>query len=245
MTTTPNTTASGAADDSLLLCASDLQHSAIYDNPHEMVDCVRAVADRITALAASAPVAPTLSPEFMHEIREACYEAAPVAPAPMHAVPNLTLEPEMRAAMQAVFDAESVPVRPAPLQQGEYLPLPKRRRRFLCTKCGSEQCKDGTENKPHPPCNKCNYLGFAEDCDFNDEEMRAYVDADRAARGAAQVAPAPVAEDAANWHWLASYLVGPRTDLDDEIVASESVNDLRKLVSAARAQAAQPEGGAK
>lgn len=62
-----NTTASGAADDSLLLCASDLQHSAIYDNPHEMVDCVRAVADRITALAASAPVAPTrqmLAPEF-------------------------------------------------------------------------------------------------------------------------------------------------------------------------------------
>ena len=60
------------------------------------------------------------------------------------------------------------------------------------------------------------------------------------------VQPAPVAEDAANWHWLASYLVGPRTDLDDEIVASESVNDLRKLVSAARAraQAAQPEGGA-
>ena len=59
-------------------------------------------------------------------------------------------------------------------------------------------------------------------------------------------APAPVAEDAANGHWLASYLVGPRTDLDDEIVASESVNDLRKLVSAARAraQAAQPEGGA-
>ena len=52
-----NTTASGAAEDSLLLCASDLQHSAIYDNPHEMVDCVRAVADRITALAASAPVA--------------------------------------------------------------------------------------------------------------------------------------------------------------------------------------------
>ena len=69
-------------------------------------------------------------------------------------------------------------------------------------------------------------------------------DAAIAARGAAQAAPAPVAEDAANWHWLASYLVGPRTDLDDEIVASESVNDLRKLVSAARAQAAQPEGGA-
>jgi len=62
MTTTPNTTASGAADDSLLLCALDLHHSAIYDNPHEMVDCVRAVADRITALAASAPVAPAPEP---------------------------------------------------------------------------------------------------------------------------------------------------------------------------------------
>ena len=42
-----------------------------------------------------------------------------------------------------------------------------------------------------------------------------------------------VQEDAALWHWLAEYLVGPRTDLDDEIVASETVNDLRKLVEAA------------
>ena len=40
-------------------------------------------------------------------------------------------------------------------------------------------------------------------------------------------------EDAALWHWLAEYLVGTRTDLDDEIVASETVNDLRKLVEAA------------
>ena len=47
-------------------------------------------------------------------------------------------------------------------------------------------------------------------------------------------APADSAqEDAACWHWLAEYLVGPRTDLDDEIVASETVNDLRKLVKAA------------
>ena len=45
-----------------------------------------------------------------------------------------------------------------------------------------------------------------------------------------------VQEDAALWHWLAEYLVGPRTDLDDEIVASETVNDLRKLVKAASKQ---------
>lgn len=42
-----------------------------------------------------------------------------------------------------------------------------------------------------------------------------------------------VQEDAALWHWLAEYLVGTRTDLDDEIVACETVNDLRKLVESA------------
>ena len=47
-----------------------------------------------------------------------------------------------------------------------------------------------------------------------------------------------VQEDAALWHWLAEYLVGTRTDLDDEIVASETVNDLRKLVKAAIKQGA-------
>lgn len=52
-----------------------------------------------------------------------------------------------------------------------------------------------------------------------------------------QPAPAPLSDDvvrdAALWHWLAEYLVGTRTDLDDEIVACETVNDLRKLVESA------------
>ena len=47
-----------------------------------------------------------------------------------------------------------------------------------------------------------------------------------------------VQEDAALWRWLAEYRVGTRTDLDDEIVASETVNDLRKLVKAAIKQGA-------
>ena len=47
-----------------------------------------------------------------------------------------------------------------------------------------------------------------------------------------------VVKDAALWHWLAEYLVGTRTDLDDEIVACETVNDLRKLVEAAIKQGA-------
>ena len=50
---------------------------------------------------------------------------------------------------------------------------------------------------------------------------------------AARASADSVLEDAACWHWLAEYLVGTRTDLDDEIVASETVNDLRKLVEAA------------
>ena len=47
-----------------------------------------------------------------------------------------------------------------------------------------------------------------------------------------------VQEDAARWHWMAEYIVGTRTDLDDEIVACETVNDLRKLVEAAIKQGA-------
>ena len=39
-------------DDSLLLCASDLGHSAIYDNHVEMQSCIRSVASRIKALTA-------------------------------------------------------------------------------------------------------------------------------------------------------------------------------------------------
>ena len=47
-----------------------------------------------------------------------------------------------------------------------------------------------------------------------------------------------VQEDAALWRWLAEYLVGPRTDLDDELVACETVDDMRKLVKAAIKQGA-------
>ena len=54
----------------------------------------------------------------------------------------------------------------------------------------------------------------------------------RAARTAPGQADS-VLEDAALWRWLAEYLVGTRTDLDDEIVASETVNDLRNVVKAA------------
>ena len=75
------------------------------------------------------------------------------------------------------------------------------------------------------------------------DQLRAFADATHTLRAShgqapATVPPDSVQEDAALWHWLAEYLVGTRTDLDDEIVASETVNDLRKIVEAARKQGA-------
>ena len=45
-------------------------------------------------------------------------------------------------------------------------------------------------------------------------------------------APARVLEDAARWHWMAEYLVGTRTDLDDALIASATVDELNKLIDA-------------
>jgi len=50
-------------EDSLLICASDLQHSAIYDNHVEMQSCMRAVAARIAALVHAAPKAEPAAPQ--------------------------------------------------------------------------------------------------------------------------------------------------------------------------------------
>lgn len=157
---------------------------------------------------------------------------------------------------KAVADADRIlaewrAYKPAPPQQGEYLPLPEGwPARFRCDSCEG----NGEVGEPmyqgyfQPPekarCPECSGVGWSsEEQAYNTDQVHAAIDADRASRGAAQAAPAPVAEDAedaANWKWLAAYLVGPRTDRDDEIVASESVNALRKLVSAARAPTAHP-----
>ena len=81
---------------------------------------------------------------------------------------------------------------------------------------------------------QCGLAVSADDPDrsYWEHELRAF---DRAYSELASITPQAdsVQEDAALWHWLAEYLVGTRTDLDDEIVASETVNDLRKLVKAA------------
>ena len=52
--------------------------------------------------------------------------------------------------------------------------------------------------------------------------------------------PAPAAdsvlEDAARWQWLADYLIGERTDLDEGIVACATIDALRQFADAARKQ---------
>lgn len=68
---TDTNTTSGAADDSLLLCASDLQHSATYDNHVEMQSCMRAVAARIAALVHAAPKAEPAAPAAVAGASEA------------------------------------------------------------------------------------------------------------------------------------------------------------------------------
>ena len=47
-----------------------------------------------------------------------------------------------------------------------------------------------------------------------------------------------VLEDAARWQWLADYLIGERTDLDEGIVACATIDDLRQFADAARKQGA-------
>ena len=70
-------------------------------------------------------------------------------------------------------------------------------------------------------------------------DLKQYVyDAADALLRAARAPADSVLEDAARYRWLEDYLVGDRTDLDDEIVACKSVYDLSKVVDAARKQGA-------
>ena len=170
-------------------------------------------------------------------------EAAPVAPAPQPAVPKKKPLPDLMMAAyheaigwNACVDAMNVTAVPKAAPQ----PSPTAGMNMVQRDLPRHQCRRLPDHEIVTMYAECP-SSDAEMLDFAHELMDAML---APTLPAEQVATTDVAEDAANWHWLASYLVGPRTDLDDEIVASESVNDLRKLVSAARAQAAQPEGGA-
>jgi hypothetical protein len=51
-------------------------------------------------------------------------------------------------------------------------PLPQKRRGAFCTKCHNSFTPSTRDE--HPVCDRCGYLAFAQDCDYSDDEMRAY-----------------------------------------------------------------------
>lgn len=128
-------------DDSLLLCASDLQHSAIYDNHIEMQSCIRAVADRITALAsviegveraaldaqAQAVPAPEVPSYSASAVREACGKIiktlAAIVNSPqsddqldnevLQRDPVMAKVMEIKSQVDAIYKAVPLPIHPA------------------------------------------------------------------------------------------------------------------------------------
>ena len=70
-----------------------------------------------------------------------------------------------------------------------------------------------------------------------DPESHKYLKQDLEAMLTAEPAPQVQADaaDAARWHWLAEYLIGPRTDLDNEIISCGSVAELGNVIDTALA----------
>lgn len=213
-------------------------------------------------------------PQYMRNAAAAMTKAAPVAPAPqpapmpyptdaqVDAVYEQTMgqhlrsqdAPAVRRFGRAMFlcawnaaDPKAAPVTDAEqaawfagpdegrsqaralLQQGEYLPLPTY---TIAHPNGTTETKTQTI--------------------FSISDMHAYVDADRAARGAAQAAPADVAEDAEDGARsramvnaaFTGFEVFERVMYAASETEPETIDDLRALVDKARAQVAQAEGGA-
>jgi hypothetical protein len=69
-------------------------------------------------------------------------------------------------------------------------------------------------------------MGFAEDLDFTADEMRAYVDADRAARTTADSQPAPVSSDTL-------YLLRRLLSNQHTLTSAEFREELTKIVGEA------------
>ena len=177
-----------------------------------------------------------------HDDADACY-------------PDMFSEHQMRAFADATYALRaSHGQAPATQQAGEV-----RRAELVpgvmhCAKCKFQLNRvtlcvsDGNayagNNKTEPCPNGCGPLWpvtweqEAKNCWKALEEMHERLMAAAAPQPSTTAQADSVQEDAALWHWLAEYLVGTRTDLDDEIVASETVNDLRKLVKAAIKQGA-------
>ncbi len=254
MTTTPKTTASGAADDlhpvftRVLPDLPDTKPFTLFKAGFRqalatmasapvaptMVDMVPPatsrdrwmyeqgrLAERDPRTSQAAPVAPAPQPAapltdtFVQTVPDKCdrivwrnnYYHLPIAAAPKAAPAEL---PDAVAHYGGVFTDEQLGMKPAPLQQDEYLPLPE-----PDTHCYDEDTRTDvwsySASQMHAaidahlaargaaqaaPLQQGEYPGLPQgDVNtgvgemWNRHSMRAYVDDDRAARGAAQAAP--------------------------------------------------------
>lgn len=169
-------------------------------------------------------------------------QAAPVAPAPpsfQSLFDKMQADPGHDALRADVLAGGNG----APLQQGEYLPLPIGEGTVYCNPDGSLMIDAS--------------LAFFDGAKIGDklytaDQVCAAIDADRAARGAAQAAPAPVAEDAEDGARFRAMVNAVFTGFEEferimhaaAETEPETIDDFRALVDKARAKAAQPEGGA-
>ncbi len=150
---------------------------------------------------------------------------------------------KMVAAMQAAIDKWGQPAQAAePVCKG--VNCSAVRGVGHSTECESEHDSAAstlnTAGNRNPEARYAGYKGQPALPAYTEDQLAAWQEGASARITTAAPQPSPTAqsadsvqEDAALWHWLAEYLVGTRTDLDDEIVACETVNDLRKLVEAA------------
>ena len=208
---TENTTASGAADLTPEIeydCLVAWNRSVFGANQHDTVHPMYLTAFKSgykAALAASAPApqpAVPLTDTFVQTVPDKCdrivwrnsYYHLPIAAAPKAAPainkvsdiidaygmtpgqPERVADiPGLAEALEAAFADGSAQVTGA-LQQGEYLPLPVPSGRIEYPAQRYEDAWVSTQDA------------------YSEEQMHAYVDADRAARGAAQAAQAALAE---------------------------------------------------
>jgi len=96
---------------------------------------------------------------------------------------NLTTQEDVDYISRELDKLTALVAHPSQRKAVELPPLPKKGRRFICTRCDSNVCKRGKENETHPPCDHCGYLGFAGDVLHSDETLQAYATAALAAAG--------------------------------------------------------------
>ena len=248
-----------------LQCAANLEYSiarhgmqdAFTLNAYRAMKMVRAQHARITELESqlaqrfdAADVATAAASGFLDGSASAALASTPAQPAAQHVTAYAALPDEREAFESWLRSVWTAGYGCPKLDSGKYV-HDEAQRFWECwqARASHGQAPAGayTDSTPHLKVGDSSfeswYAGYVKE---GTKGLKQHCrDAYAAGMGDPLVGATPtpqsdsVQEDAALWRWLAEYLVGTRTDLDDEIVACETVNDLRKLVEAAIKQGEQ------